>query len=636
MKENKIFRGNYPYNIEAPQRLYIVYSQDIDFDYSKGNTPLGEEYEGFVWENTYIPIEHTDSLGNILGPHMWMRIRVGEREEWTQPMKFKEPYSNITTTTPEVNSTTGEVKFRLVYYLDDGTIIYSDYITLTNGANGRGISSSMISGNNLVLNYTDNTSENVGRVVGYNGYGFPSAGSDIENNIAIVDSSNNVIWQQFIDTLNDHVSTTLPIEYLNGTFSHSNIDGYRHIPIGGNNGNVLTTDGSGNYTWFELGNVTNGYIPWSAIDDNADIGATSNLWSASKIATMFAGLSTFGIKYAVDFISELSGIVGMDADDLCVVDEDRYVYKYDGFSWNQFFRLDADHNHDDRYYTKSELNTAGAGGQVAWANIPDRPTNLFQNFTIAGTTGSVVVNTGDTINFLGNNGLSTTVTGLNVYINGYIPGSGIDITGLTISHSDTSTAATTNNTGGSVLQNLTFDTYGHVTARSSLNLDGRYSLLNHTHATLARGIGLTGVSYNGSTGTTWSIDFGLGSSQVARGSHTHTGLASITSQTFALSALAGTANKVTRYDFDGNIFVTVRLRSISPSFSFGYNTLIGYIPNGYRPTSSIHAQPFHYHGTNGDEYSGQLYIHSNGEIRIARNTTYGALTSLNAEFSYTV
>ena len=32
-----------------------------------------------------------------------------------------------------------------------------------------------------------------------------------------------------------------------------------------------------------------------------------------------------------------------------------------------------DHNHDDRYYTETELNTSGGGGAVHWDNVTDKP-----------------------------------------------------------------------------------------------------------------------------------------------------------------------------------------------------------------------------------------------------------------------
>jgi hypothetical protein len=56
----------------------------------------------------------------------------------------------------------------------------------------------------------------------------------------------------------------------------------------------------------------------------------------------------------------------------------------------------------------------------------------------------------------------------------YVGGSGIEISGTTISHSDTSSQASVNNSNGTVIQDVTLDTFGHVTALGSADLDGRY------------------------------------------------------------------------------------------------------------------------------------------------------------------
>jgi len=45
---------------------------------------------------------------------------------------------------------------------------------------------------------------------------------------------------------------------------------------------------------------------------------------------------------------------------------------------------------------------------------------------------------------------------------------------VTINHSDTSSQSSVNNSGGTVIQDVTLDGYGHVTALGSYNLDGRY------------------------------------------------------------------------------------------------------------------------------------------------------------------
>lgn len=45
---------------------------------------------------------------------------------------------------------------------------------------------------------------------------------------------------------------------------------------------------------------------------------------------------------------------------------------------------------------------------------------------------------------------------------------------ITISHSDTSSQASVDNSGGTVIQDVTLDGFGHITGLASVNLDGRY------------------------------------------------------------------------------------------------------------------------------------------------------------------
>lgn len=45
---------------------------------------------------------------------------------------------------------------------------------------------------------------------------------------------------------------------------------------------------------------------------------------------------------------------------------------------------------------------------------------------------------------------------------------------VTLNHADTSSQASVNNSGGTVIQDITLDTYGHLTGITSANLDGRY------------------------------------------------------------------------------------------------------------------------------------------------------------------
>lgn len=89
-------------------------------------------------------------------------------------------------------------------------------------------------------------------------------------------------------------------------------------------------------------------------------------------------------------------------------------------------------------------------------------------------TGFITINANDTNVVLG-----TDTTG--DYVSTITQGNGIVITGgtgetstPTISHADTSSQSSVDNSNGSVIQDITLDTFGHITAIGSVNLDGRY------------------------------------------------------------------------------------------------------------------------------------------------------------------
>ena len=71
-------------------------------------------------------------------------------------------------------------------------------------------------------------------------------------------------------------------------------------------------------------------------------------------------VSAFGIKYSVADIAARDAITTPKAGEQAVVQSERYVYRYDGSTWIFFYELDGTHNHDTRYYTKTEVDTANA------------------------------------------------------------------------------------------------------------------------------------------------------------------------------------------------------------------------------------------------------------------------------------
>lgn len=66
------------------------------------------------------------------------------------------------------------------------------------------------------------------------------------------------------------------------------------------------------------------------------------------------------------------------------------------------------------------------------------------------------------------------IQGAGITLSGTLTSRLVNTGDLTIAHADTSSQANISNTDGNVIQSLSFDTYGHVTTASSINLDNRY------------------------------------------------------------------------------------------------------------------------------------------------------------------
>ena len=104
----------------------------------------------------------------------------------------------------------------------------------------------------------------------------------------------------------------------------------------------------------------------------------------------------------------------------------------------------------------------------------------------------------------------------------FVDGGGIDITksaadNITVAHADTSSQASVNNSGITYIQDITLDTYGHVTGITSDDAtDGVNTLISNNHQAKHKTFDLdnsaTGVSYN-SSNFTFTITHGMGASR---------------------------------------------------------------------------------------------------------------------------
>jgi len=121
-------------------------------------------------------------------------------------------------------------------------------------------------------------------------------------------------------------------------------------------GNLEYVDQTGGATINDT--VTNATEGWSSNKISSELSTkadASSVYTKTETDGLVSAASQ-GIKYTVATVSDLSNITGMSTDDQALVNEDRYVYKYDGSNWSQFYAMDAAHNHDDRYYTETEMD----------------------------------------------------------------------------------------------------------------------------------------------------------------------------------------------------------------------------------------------------------------------------------------
>jgi hypothetical protein len=130
---------------------------------------------------------------------------------------------------------------------------------------------------------------------------------------------------------------------------------------------------------------------------------------------------------------------------------------------------------------------------IGWSQLTGVPT--YDNYVSwsFSATDTQVISSGETVSFAGSGSISVSNSGNAITISGtdttYSAGNGIALSGTTfsvaagsglvqdasgLSHADTSTQASVNNSDGTVIQDITLDGFGHITAVGSVNLDGRY------------------------------------------------------------------------------------------------------------------------------------------------------------------
>jgi hypothetical protein len=142
----------------------------------------------------------------------------------------------------------------------------------------------------------------------------------------------------------------------------------------------------------------------------------------------------------------------------------------------------SSHNHDDRYYTETEINarklldladvhsTVPTDGQVPTWNETQ---GYYEPATPSG--GGAV--------------------------SSIIAGSGIGVSGatgdVTVSHEDTSSQGSVDNSYGNVIQDISLDAFGHISGLASVNLDGRYYTETEVNSLLNGKADVSGEQFTG-------------------------------------------------------------------------------------------------------------------------------------------
>lgn len=139
----------------------------------------------------------------------------------------------------------------------------------------------------------------------------------------------------------------------------------------------------------------------------------------------------------------------------------------------------GDHLHDNRYYTETEIGNFFEGTtSITGYNKTNWDTAYGDKVD------AVAFNTGDGVLTLTRQDAGTLTVDLDGrYLEGLTAAQTDSTTGIvvantgqdfTVAHADTSSQASVDNSNGSVIQDITLDTFGHITAIGSLDLDTRY------------------------------------------------------------------------------------------------------------------------------------------------------------------
>ncbi len=243
--------------------------------------------------------------------------------------------------------------------------------------------------------------------------------------------------------------------------------------------NQVTADIIGNVTGNLTGDVTGNADTATTLETARNIQLSGDVTGSAS----FDGSANINITAAVQDDSHahvISNVDGLQSALDAKVPTSRTITAGNGLTGGGNLTANRTISHAD---TSSQASVNGSGRTY----IQDITLDTYGHVTGLATASETVTNTNQLTTFVVEDGDGTEVTISQGKEWKFVEGGAIDInwtdtsTGsdgdpfdLTISHVDTSSQASVNNSNGTVIQDVTLDTYGHVTGLGSANLDGRY------------------------------------------------------------------------------------------------------------------------------------------------------------------
>ncbi|MEA2038008.1 MAG: hypothetical protein U9O94_10970 [Nanoarchaeota archaeon] len=266
------FIDGYPFNIETAQKLIIMWSPDIEFDFSAGYP--AHDNSKFTWSTNFTPVVYEDL--EYTPYHVWMKYKVGDKGTWSPPTRIN--YPETVKGEQGIQGVQGDTGARGLEG-DKGASIYIKYgDSLQNEVSGTSPDVTYVAFRTDGGQWSE-WFRMVGLDgVGTGGTGLPGGGLDGQT-LQIVG-----VDPEWVDVVSYGLP---PIDVIGGVVSHRDDLGYRHVISGGTDGYSLTRNATvkAGYEWIR-------HLRYDSLDDKMGIGDIYNVYSADKIMRLMNAAST--------------------------------------------------------------------------------------------------------------------------------------------------------------------------------------------------------------------------------------------------------------------------------------------------------------------------------------------------------